>query len=125
METEPSFPKVVLAFPASLEEGQEFFDRLWPEARAIADEHGRLYEMFGLSRASLKEMFGPGVWLKALKTMRSGYSPGRPIGNPWLMPGVFLVREGLILRRWESRNIGDNPDFGELFLSLSEIGEPG
>ena len=59
-------------------------------------------------------MFGPGVWIRAVQAMKKGYYPGRTVGNPWLLPGVFLMREGKVLLSWQYRNIGDQPDFSAI-----------
>ena len=95
-------------------EGREFFDEFWPEARAVSDPKGEIFSAMGVSRASLRQIFGPGVWVKALQAMKKGYRPGRAIGNPWLLPGIFLVENGSIRWQWRFKNIGDHPDFGAL-----------
>jgi hypothetical protein len=79
----------------------------------------------GIRRASLREMIGPGVWIRGLQAMRKGYIPGRTVGNPWLLPGIFLLRENRVLLSWEYRNIGDQPDFLAIpaFLNGERIGE--
>jgi len=107
----PDYPEVLFIYPASRPEGEEFFGSAWPEARAISDAEGRLYKDFGVSKAKLREVLGPGVWFTGLRALRKGYSPKRPVGNPWLLPAVFLVRGGAILREWKAQHIGDNPDF--------------
>ena len=97
--------------PAATAEAKDFFNEFWPEARAVSDPEVRLYDAFELESASLKAMFGPGVWLKALQTMRKGHSIRRPIGNVWLMSGIFYIKGATIHWSWRYRNIGDHPDF--------------
>ena len=104
----------MLFHPADREAGRRFFDEFWPEARAVSDPEGVVYDSLGLSRATLRQLFGPGVWVKALKAVRGGNSYSLPVGNPWLLPGILLVLDDQILWQWEFRNIGDHPDFLEL-----------
>lgn len=98
---------------------------MWPEARAISDPDGQLYRKLGVSKAGLREILGPGVWLKALRAIRKGYSPKRPVGNPWLLPAVFLTRGHQILKQWHARHIGDHPDFRGISASDFQETSPG
>lgn len=113
-DSDPAYPPVLFVHPATTGEAKDFFDEFWPEARAVSDPDGRLYKGFRLENASLKEMFGPGVWLKALQAIGKGHSIRKPVGNVWLMPGIFYIQAGTILWSWRYRNIGDHPDFQEL-----------
>lgn len=74
----------------------------------------------GISRAGLRQLFGPSVWLQAMQARRKGYRQRRIVGNPWLLPGMFLVRDGEILWQWRFRNVGDHPDFDELSSLLDD-----
>jgi hypothetical protein len=105
---------VLLIYPAESREGEEFFSRLWPAARAVADPAGRLYEAFGVDRASLRELFGPGVWGRLREARRRGHRSRFPIGNPWLLPGMFLVEGGQVCWQYRYRHIGDKPDLSRL-----------
>jgi hypothetical protein len=114
-DTLTRFPEILFVFPASRDEGEEFFNSIWPEARAVSDPGAKLFSMFEVSRASLRQLFGPGVWLNAIQAARAGYKLGRrPIGNPWLLPGMFLITPERIRWRWKFRNVGDHPDFDRL-----------
>jgi hypothetical protein len=114
------FPSVLMVFPAEISEGKEFFDRFWPEARAVSDPKGDLYRILGVKRASLRQMFGPGVWFRAVQAMKAGYTPGKVIGNPWLLPAMYLVRNGEIKWSWAFKNIGDQPMFEQIFKTIKE-----
>lgn len=97
------------------EEGRRFFDGLWPEARAVSDPEKRLYAAFGLARGGAKALFGPGVWLSGLRSARKGHGIGRPVGDPFMMPGAFVLDPGGRVL-WEHRydHAGDHPDFASL-----------
>lgn len=110
----PDYLPILFFFPAEVAEGVEFFDDFWPEARAVSDPQGEFYRLFGVSRASLRELFGPGVWMRAYQAMKKGNRGKLPIGNPWLLPGLFIVRFGEIVWRWKFKNVGDHPDFAQI-----------
>ena len=72
-----------------------------PRARAVADPDCTLYEAFGVGRGGLGELFGPAVMACGFRAIRSGHGVGKVQGDPWRMPGFFLVRDGEIA--WEHR----------------------
>jgi hypothetical protein len=114
-DTDPAYPPVLFVHPASTAEGKDFFDEFWPEARAVSDPEKRFYDGFQLGSGSLRELFGPGVWLKALQAVKKGHSFLRkPVGNVWLMPGIFYIKSATILWSWRYQNIGDHPDFSSI-----------
>lgn len=103
-----------MIYPAEVEEGREFFDRVWPAARAVADPVGGLFDHFDVSRAGIRQLFGPSVWGRLREVRGKGYRHRFPIGNPWLLSGMFLVQDGRILWQYRYRHIGDHPDLSEV-----------
>jgi hypothetical protein len=113
-DADSSYPPALFVHSATTAEAKDFFEEFWPEARAVSDPEGRFYEGFRLESGSLREIFGPGVWIRALQAMREGHLPRKPIGNVWLMPGIFYVEGEAIRWSWRYRNMGDHPDFGSI-----------
>lgn len=107
----PDFPPVVLAYMGSPRVGQGFFKDRWPEVRAIADAELRFYDAFGIKRGGLKELVGPGVIAASARAMLKGNLQGRTVGDPYILPGGFLVQGDEVL--WEHRysHAGDHPDW--------------
>jgi hypothetical protein len=56
-------------------------------------------------------MFGAATWTAGLRALRKGHFIGRPVGDPWMMPGMFLVADGAILWSHDFEHAGDHPDF--------------
>ena len=98
----------------SVAQGEEFFSRQDPDAVAIADPQGRLCRGFGLKRGTWGQMFGPEVWACGLHAGRKGHAIGRPVGDPWQMPGFSLVEGEMIVWSYEARHAGDHPDFDRI-----------
>jgi hypothetical protein len=67
-----------------------------------------------VSRASLRQIFGPSVWGRLREARAKGYRGRFPIGNPWLLPGMFLLRSREIVWQYTYRHIGDQPDLSEI-----------
>jgi hypothetical protein len=69
-------------------------------------------------------MFGPGVWLAGARGALKGNTAGKAKGDPWTMPGLFLVKGDAILSRHRFRHAGDHPDFARIpELTGSAVGD--
>lgn len=113
-EAASTYPDVLLFYQGSLEDGAAFFRRLWPEARAVSDLPQKFYTACGIQRGGMKEMFGPEVWACGVRAAAKGHFIGAPVGDPWLMPGLFLVDGAQIVWRHDFRHAGDHPDFAAI-----------
>lgn len=110
-EADPAYPRVLFFFMGSPREGRGFMQRYWPTARAVSDPEKRFYAAFGIERGSLMQMFGPAVWRARRRAEASGHENGERVGDIWMLPGVFLVRDDLILWAHAPRHAGDHPEF--------------
>lgn len=114
VENDPTYPPLLFVYMGTVEEGAGFFAKAWPEARAVSDQQLHLYRGFGLGRGSLLEVMGPGVAACSIRAAAKGYLPGKPVGDPWQMPGLFLVQGKQVLWQHDFAHIGDHPSFAEL-----------
>ncbi|MBM3847151.1 MAG: redoxin domain-containing protein [Verrucomicrobia bacterium] len=86
---------------------------------SVSDPARRLYRGLGLGRGTLSQLLGWKVWLRGAKAFFSGHRLGKLEGDGLQMPGVFLVRDGRIVRRFRHSNAADRPDYVALGRSLS------
>ncbi len=107
----PDFPRVLFVGQGTVEESQDFFDDLWPDARVIANSSRDLYRAFGIQRGGMMQMMGPSVWACGIRAASKGNFIGKPMGDPQLLPGAFLVHGQQIVWEHRSRHAGDNPDW--------------
>lgn len=91
-----------------------FFDRHWPEARAVSDEQRTIYDAFGLGLGGGGAFLHPGIIWRGVQALFRGHFTGRPHGNVRQMPGMFLVQEQRIVWTHRSRHIADQPDYDTL-----------
>ncbi|MEQ1885483.1 MAG: SelL-related redox protein [Bryobacteraceae bacterium] len=81
----------------------------------IHDHSQRLYAAFGLQRGTFCQLFGWKVFARAFfdgALFRHGI--GSVSGDPTQMPGIFLIRDGQIERRFRHRSAADRADFAKL-----------
>jgi hypothetical protein len=107
-----NYPNVVFFFQGTVDQGRDFFANYWKEARAISDTPLVFYRALGVGRGGLREMFGPEVWACGLRAVSKGHFIGLPVGDPFVMPGAFLVSSaGDVLWQHDFRHAGDHPDW--------------
>lgn len=60
-------------------------------------------------------MFGSEVWACGARATLKGHTIGKPVGDPWMMPGLFLVTDtGRILWQHDYSHAGDHPNFADI-----------
>ena len=111
---DPSFPRTVFVGLGDEAENKAFFGRLWPEARVVSDPKKVLYAAFGLERGSVWQLLGPSVWSAGLRAAMKGNFVGLPVGDPFQMPGLFLLQGERVTWGHEFGHAGDAPDFRRL-----------
>lgn len=105
---------MILFYQGTPEEGEAFFRSTWPQARAIADNAKTYYHAFGLERGNLKQMFGPEVLACGVRAAQKGHMVGKPTGDPWQMPGMFLMQGAAVVWQHDFRHAGDQPDLEDI-----------
>ena len=111
----------MLVHQGSIEQGEKLLASLWPEAPAISDPDRVLYRAFGVGKGSLREVLGPATWTAGLRALRKGHFVGRPVGNPRVQPGLFLVDSGRILWRHDFAHSGDQPDAARIVEAVRPV----
>ncbi len=113
-ETNADYPRVIFFFMAPVETGQQLFQEYWPDAHGVSDPDKFFYQAFGRRRMRMYELLRPGLWLSGLRAFRKGNRQGKVVGDPWQMPGVFLVRGDHVVHQHDYAHSGDHPDFADL-----------
>jgi hypothetical protein len=117
----PAYPPILFFYMGDVDEGEAFFQRFWPEARAVSDPEKQFYAAFGLERAGFKEMFNPELVACGLRAAKNGSYGGKPVGDPRMMPGAFLVVGSQILWEHNYRHIADHPEFHHITEKLAVV----
>jgi hypothetical protein len=118
-EQNEAFPRVVFFVQATEEESEAFFRDRWPEAPVVTDPERLFFTAFRRRRGRFGELLGPAVWAAAVRAALRGHGVGRPVGDPRILPGVFLVSGERILWEQDFRHIGQRPDYAELLAAAA------
>jgi hypothetical protein len=115
---DPSYPAIIFVYQGSAKAGEEFFGKFWKEARAIADRPKRFYNAFRLQQGSFVQLLGPRVWVRGIEAAAKGNFIGKPLGDPLVLPGYFLIYDNQIIWQYLSQHSADHPDFHQLKENL-------
>ncbi len=85
----------------------------------VSDPERTLYRAFKLRRGRLQQLFGIRVWRRAVSAALRGHWPGLLRGNSFQMPGLFLIRNGEIVRTFRYETAADRPDYAEFVCGLN------
>jgi len=112
-EIESQGTRLVLVHMGTEENSVAFFRKYGlEEVPRLSDPERALYRAFGLPRGSLADLFGPKVWWRGFQAGILGrHGLGRPAGDAFQMPGVFLLFHGEIVRSFRHQSAADRPDY--------------
>jgi hypothetical protein len=112
---DPDYPSPLFVGLGDLEETAHFMKPTWPEARIICDPDRVLFNAFGVGRGTVMQVFGPSVWACTVRASFKGNFFGRFVGDPWIMPGLFVVDQANLVRfHHEFRHQGDHPEWAKI-----------
>lgn len=89
----------------------------------VSDPECRYYRHFGLMKASTSQLFGLQNFIRGVNNQfLKGYKPelSASLGDHNQMPGVFLIKDGIIKDAYIHRMSSDQPDYDKL-LECCEI----
>ncbi len=112
--TDPSFPATLYFHLGNKEQGDAFFSAQAPEARAIADPKGYFYNALGVPKAPKRQLLDPRVWACGIRASRGGHKAGRPVGDPFVMPGLFLVEGDRVTWSFIPGHMGGLPNVADI-----------
>jgi alkyl hydroperoxide reductase subunit AhpC len=110
---------VSMGSPDLAEAFRRQFDLPFP---IICDPGKSLYRTFGLKGSSMVQIFSPDLFLKGLKAVGRGHFPGLIHGDPFQLPGVFIVDTlGQIRFSYLSRDPSDYPSVETIVAAALSI----
>ncbi|MCW5936284.1 MAG: hypothetical protein KIT11_03130 [Fimbriimonadaceae bacterium] len=110
---------IVQVCMATPEDARSFANKLRSPHRFICDPDAKLYERFGLKKAGTGQILNLRTVSRSLAEVGMGNLGGKPVGNPYQMPGVFvLASDGEVVWSYYSTDISDNPRVEEIRSAL-------
>ncbi len=103
------------------DETEAFCAERAPGVNCFSDPDAAAYKLYGLGRGNAQQVFGPAVWLRAAQVTTDGTFDGlpigKPVGDPFQMPGVFVIdTDGRVRMAYYSKHAGDYPDDAALLM---------
>jgi len=89
------------------------------DVAAISDPGRTLYRGLGLRRGRLTQLLGWNVWRRGVRAFSAGHAVGALDGDGTQMPGVFLIRDGRVVKRFAHADAAERPDYVALGRSAS------
>lgn len=82
----------------------------------VADPSCRFYQAFGLTKGTARQLFGLHSWIRGFQAgVVDGHGVGtRPLGDGFQMPGVFVIEDLEVKRRFIHKLAGDRPEYVDL-----------
>ena len=83
----------------------------------VSDVYANLFHSFGLKQGTPSQLFGPKVlweYLVAVFVRGSGF--GKPKGDVFQLPGVFLIEKGKIIRSFRHSTCAERPDYRKIVI---------
>ena len=100
--------------------GEKFFKSCGlADVARVADPDRTLYRAFKLRRGRICQLFGFRVWRRAISAALRGHWPGSLQGDSFQMPGLFLIRNGEVVRTFRYETAADRPDYAEFVCGLT------
>ncbi len=88
----------------------------------LSDPDKAAYRAFGLSRGTASELLSAHVMARGLQSVLHGHLAGLPKGDPFQMPGTFIVdQSGIVRYAHRHKDASDNPPNAELFAVLEKL----
>lgn len=114
--------RIFLVAMADPDQAREFLRRYPTPHQMICDPERGLFEAFGLERGSIGQLFGPKVWLRGAKAMASGHRQGRVQGDPYQLPGSFILdRESKVVWSHLAKHAADTAEPATLAALLRTL----
>lgn len=113
---------VALVHMATDRDAEALFSRYGlADVPRFSDPDRRFYQVFGLRTGGYRNLWKPRVLVRGFQAAAE-HGVGRPRGNPFQMPGVFLVDQGRVLAGTQLVTAADRPDYVSVVASHLSLG---
>ena len=68
----------------------------------------------GVPRAAKLQLLDPRVWACGIRAYRHGHQASRPVGDPFVMPGLFLIEGDRVAWQFIPNHMGELPRVAEI-----------
>jgi peroxiredoxin len=111
--------KIILVHMSDFNTANEYFESYnLSGITHVSDPDCVFYSEFGLGKGNFSQLFGLKTWARGFEvTVMKGIPISRrQIGDGFQMPGVFLVKNGEIIKSFIHKSSADRPNYNDLVL---------
>lgn len=102
--------KIIIVHQSSREHAKKVFEIYnLEEIEHVSDPSRIVYKAFGLGKHNYLEILKPRVLWSTFKSILKGHLPGRIKGDPLQMPGIFIIKNSVLINSFDYSNIADRP----------------
>lgn len=82
----------------------------------VSDPDKLYYRAFGLKKGNLNQLYGLKTWFRGFSKETSDFKleMAKGLGDSTQMPGIFIIREGMITDSYVHNFASDRPDYDKL-----------
>lgn len=96
--------------------------KLAPSLTCLAKSDDSVYRAYGLQDGGLREFASVDVLKAGFRAFKQGHVGGKPVGNPRMLPGTFIVDTSARIRyTYYSQHAGDHPDIDHLLDTARQL----
>lgn len=115
--------QIVLVHMSDFETASTYFSEMGiNDLEHVSDEECKIYAAFGLVKGSFSQLFGLKTWMRGFEiaaTKQMLPSMTR-VGDGLQMPGIFLIKEGVIIESFIHNSVADKPNY-ESFIEVCHL----
>lgn len=118
--------RVVAVAIGEPEHALRFGRKAAPNVDLVVSPDTSAHRAFGMRRALPWEFAHPRAVVRGVQLAARGILPGMPTGDPFLLPGTFVVdRAGRVVYARYAADVSDNPDWDALRAAVAAAAAPG
>lgn len=108
--------ELIFVHMASPKIADQYFDEYGLNGvKHISSPDCKVYNDFGLSRGSFRQLFGLKTWIRGYEAKKEGIEGSlTQIGDSLQMPGIFILSEGQVIDSYIHSVASDRPDYDKL-----------
>lgn len=110
---------IVLVHQGTEEAGERFFTNYrLGDVHRVADPERTLFHAMHIRRGNLWQILGPKVMVRSVLAALKGHLPGKSEGDPFQMPGTFLVKDRVVVMAYRHTSQADRPAYGSIACTI-------
>lgn len=108
---------LVFVHMAEYEVAEEYFQKFdFDNVLHVSDVECEYYAAFGLTKGRFSQLYGLQTWIRGYELNKDGHKleMSKSLGDSTQMPGIFLVKNGVVKEKYIHKEASARPDYEKL-----------